>query len=653
MVHVQSPVVYKNSAAIVTSAPDNGKFSIKFQSAPATPSKGASYSTQSVRAKDVLCLAEGEASSLEDMLRFAEESAPKAEDIYDPETALKNPLACRVKEAWELLVSDDGTAREPVDFKDLVSLFYGNLTATESWGLFLALKNTVYFSQSLKEQTEGRIVFVPRSEDEINELQRKADEKGNEARLRAEFLERLKNKSLILPDDGKFMGDVEALALGKTDRSRTMHDARIKETPERAHRLLLDTGLWAVTRNPYPVRWGLSMQSASENLSSPPDEERTSVPGISYAIDNEWSADPDDAVAFDGEYLWVHIADPASTVMPDSSIDKAARERGATLYLPEGASRMLCEDSLEDYALGLTEKSRALSFRIRLSEDGSVQDCDVMKTLVNVRRLTYQEATALKDTPEFLPLFKIAGRNMERRNRSGAVQIDIPEVHIKVEPETRKVMIEPDIHPAAADMVREMMLLAGEGAAKFAFKNGIPFPFVSQEAPAIPEELPDGLARQFRLRRCMRRRTVGVTPSMHCGLGINMYSQVTSPLRRYGDLIAHQQLRAFLDGRKLLDKDEVLMRVSQGDAAAVAARNAERKSTLHWTLVYLLQNPDWTGDAVCVDKSGRVPQWFIPGLGLETFFAPSSDVPLNGVTRVKAGSINLPELQVDFMQTDL
>ena len=143
---------------------------------------------------------------------------------------------------------------------------------------------------------------------------------------------------------------------------------------------------------------------------------------------------------------------------------------------------------------------------------------------------------------------------------------------------------------------------------------------------------------------------MGVTPGMHCGLGLNMYSQVTSPLRRYGDLIAHQQLRAFLDGRELLDKDTMLMRVSEGDASAIAARNAERKSDTHWTLVYLLQNPEWTGEAVCVDKSGRMPQWFIPSLGMETFFVPKTEPELNAVVNVKAANIKLPELAVDFIE---
>jgi exoribonuclease-2 len=100
----------------------------------------------------------------------------------------------------------------------------------------------------------------------------------------------------------------------------------------------------------------------------------------------------------------------------------------------------------------------------------------------------------------------------------------MPEVHISVDMETKKVSIEPRKDTQSADLVREAMILAGEGAARFAFKNGIPFPYVSQEEPDIPKDIPQGLAGQFRLRKCMRRRTVSVTPSQHAGMGLGMYS---------------------------------------------------------------------------------------------------------------------------------
>ena len=632
MIKKNSVVLYKNDAALVTDSPSGGKFPIQFPT-----QKAGVYSTQNVREKDVVLLHEGPASSLKAVL----DKASSADFNMD------GTVGKQLAEAHELLLSDEATSSSPIEFSELVQLFYGDFSADEAYALYALIRDTLYFSASQKDYENQRLVFIPRSQKDIDAIKEKADQKGKEEELRAAFIQRLKQKQLI-EGDSKYMVDVESLALGKTDKSRTMHDAHMKETPERAHKLLLDTGIWKITRNPYPYRWGLSMHSASESLASPPEEERLEVEGVSYAIDNEWSTDPDDAVAFDGKYLWVHIADPASTVMPDSSIDKVARERGSTLYIPEGASRMLCEESLEDYALGLTSKSRALSFRLELNDDGTINDCQIFKTHVNVKRLTYQEADTLKESPELKPLFDIAEKNEQRRKKSGAVQIQMPEVNISVDPDTKNVTIKEVVHPQSSAMIREMMLLAREGAARFAFQNGIPFPFVSQEEPDRIESVPEGLAGQYRLRRCMHRRSVGVTPSMHCGLGLAMYSQVTSPLRRYGDLIAHMQLRAFLDKRQMLDKDTMLLRVAMGEEASQAAHKAERKSNMHWTLVYLLQNPEWTGKAVCLDTSQKLPLFSIPSLALEVNIAVNAELNLNQEIDVKVSSINLPELTVEF-----
>ncbi|MBQ0052354.1 MAG: RNB domain-containing ribonuclease [Treponema sp.] len=628
-----SVVIYKNLPAIVGDM-EGDKFSISWCSARATSTgKKAVYSSQKVREKDVVLLSEGPAANVDQLLDFADKA-------LEGNSEVKN----QISEIHELLLSDDSTAAASTEFNELFELVRGELKVVECWGVYSALKNCFEFEEILEN---SKILFKPRSLQEIEALKNKAFEKEHAEELRSQFIQRLKNNEL-LPEDSKFMGDVEALALGTTDKSKTMHEAGIKETPERAHKLLLDTKIWDITRNPYPLRWGLSSKSANLGLGLPPQEERTVVSGVSFAIDNQWSTDPDDAIAFDGEYLWVHIADPASFVQPDSEIDKMARGRGATLYIPEGAARMLSEDCLEDYALGLREESLALSFKMKLSENGDIEDCDVLRTRVTVKRLTYEQADELKETPELKPLFEIARRNFERRCKNGAVNISIPEVHIDVDPETKKVSIGSTPHPESADVVREAMVLAGEAAAKFAFKNNLPFPFISQEEPEIPKELPEGLAGQFRLRRCMRKRSVNVTPSSHAGLGVGMYSQVTSPLRRYGDLISHQQLRAFLKGEKLIDKDTMLMRMSEGDAAAQASRKAERNSRTHWTLVYLLQNPEWSGEAICVEIQPKQALYFIPSLGMETMIGGEAPVELNGTVKLTVSKIDLPNLEVVF-----
>lgn len=638
MIRKNAIVLYKNQIATVTDI-DGDKYLISFCPFALTKeniekfgSKGFLPSEQKVREKDIILLSKNENPekiSLESLIKQNDEK-----------------LSDKIKEAWELLTSDESTSNETISFLDLAELVDSSYKDLFAWNFYSTLSSSLEFGQN---DEKNPLSFIPRKKEEIEELSNKQNAKAREAEEREAFLKRLKQKKLN-PEDSIYMGDVEAFALGKTDKSKTLSDAGFSQDVEKAHKLLIDTGIWDYTRNPYPFRWGLSVQSAKEGLASPPEEERLHVDGTFYAIDNKWSCDPDDAVGFDGTYLWVHIADPASTVMPDSSIDKTARDRGATLYIPEGASRMLAEQSLSDYALGLKRNSLALSFRLLLDDNCAIKECKVFKTSIDVECITYEEADQRKESPELKPLFEIAKKNEARRNANGAVNINFPEVHITVDPETKKVFITPIVEFESAGVIREMMLLAGEGAAHFAFENQIPFPYVSQEAPDIPSKLPEGLAGDFKMVKSMHKRSVGVTPSSHAGIGIGMYSQVTSPLRRYSDLIAHEQLRAFLDGRELIDKNTMLERISAGDEAAIACKKVERKSNMHWTLVYLLQNPDWTGEAIFVEQKGREGVFMIPSLAQQTLMIPSRQLELNEKVTVRASNIDIPSQKVDFLE---
>lgn len=635
MIRKNSIVLYKNQIALVNDI-EGDKFIIQFCSFPLTEEKISKFGSknficqeQKVRDKDIVLLSTSESPakySFEELIKYNDDQ-----------------IDTKICEAWELLNSDNCF---DIEFSELAELVDSDFNDKKAWFIFNSLVKSLQFKLI---DDKASLKFKLTTADEIEVLKKKKNEKEHEKEERQNFLMRLKQKQL-LPEDSIFMGDVEAFALGKTDKSKTLADAGFSQDVEKAHKLLIDTGIWDYTRNPYPFRWGLSVQSAKEGLKSPPEEERLIVPGVAYAIDNKWSKDPDDAIAFDGTYLWVHIADPASTVMPESSIDKAARDRGATLYIPEGASRMLAEESLSDYALGLKRESLALSFRLLLEDNCSIKECKVFKTKVNVECITYEDADQKKDSPELKPLFEIARKNIIRRNSQGAVNINLPEVHITVDPDTKKVSICKITEYESADVVREMMLLAGEGAAHFAFENNIAFPYVSQEAPDIPQTLPPGLAGEFKTVKSMHRRSVGVTPAAHAGIGIGMYSQVTSPLRRYSDLIAHQQLRAFLDGRELIDKNTMLERISAGDEAAIACKKVERKSNMHWTLVYLLQNPDWTGEAVFVEQKGNLCVFMIPSLAQQTTLVPSKPLNLNDTITVKASNIDISSQNVVFSE---
>ena len=626
-----SVVLYKNSVAIVTEI-ESDKYIIKYCSQPASPTgKKTVYNEQKVREKDFVILHEGPVSSLEKLLSFSDEN-----------------IQNQIEEVYELLQSDSSTENQPVSLQELSEYARNSFVADESWAFYTSLVNDVHFSLSTEDLKNGKIVFIPRTLTEIEQINQKKYEKEHENEIKAAFFERLKNRKLDLPSDAKYMGEVEAFALCKTDKSKVLAEAKIPQTVEKAHQLLIETGIWDITKNPYPTRYGFSFDSAREQLGKMPEEERLVLNEIAYAIDGENSTDPDDAISFDGECLWVHVADPASSVEPGSSIDIAARDRGTTLYIPEGASRMLCESCLEDYALGLKNPSNSLSFKIYLDEESQIVDCQVYKTTIQVKRLTYAQAEQQKDSPELKVFFDLARKNKARREKNGAVTIQMPEVDIFVDKNTKKVTVEPDEKYESNEMVAECMILAGEGAAKFAFKNQIPFPFVSQEVPEFPPQIPDGWAGSFAKIKCMRKRSVGITPGRHAGLGVSFYSQVTSPLRRYGDLIAHQQLRAFIDKRHLMGKDELLERVAAGDAASIAAKKASRFSDTHWKLVYLLQNPENEYEGFCIDKRGNDALFLIPKLDMQTTMKNCMEIKLNESKMLKMKKVDIPTQTADF-----
>jgi exoribonuclease-2 len=154
----------------------------------------------------------------------------------------------------------------------------------------------------------------------------------------------------------------------------------------------------------------------------------------------------------------------------------------------------------------------------------------------------------------------------------------------------------------------------------------------------------------FAQRRVMQRSQQGSAPGAHAGLGMGLYVQCTSPLRRYLDLVVHQQLRAWLRGDALLDGTAVMERVGAADAVSGSVRQVERQANAHWTLVYLQQNPGWTGEGVIVDKRGGRNVVLLPVLDWETQIHLKQNLPLNSAVSLTVKNVNLPHLEAHFRQ---
>jgi exoribonuclease-2 len=612
-------VVYKNKPALVKELVD-GKFSISLQD-------GAQVK---VRDKDIELIHPGPLKTF------------SALELFQPKTSA-------IKEAWELL-SDEGA---PLSLKDFSVFIFNEYTPSSAYAVYTVLQDGLFFSGTVNE-------IIPHSREKIEAEEARRGEKQREADERTDFLNRVKacfkkpDEDLFLSADMRFIQDIEALAYGKSTKSRTMKELNLGETPEEAHSLLLKTGFWTTEVNPHPSRFGLSLNKTDICPPPPPDEKRRDLCHLeAFAIDSPWSNDPDDAVSVQENVVYVHVADPASSVTPGSPVEKEARNRGVTLYLPETTVRMLADDTLPMFALGLSEKSLALTFKMTLDNEGRITETEIFPSIVKVRRMTYEEADKeMKeaDTPDakaLCALNEIALCYFKRRTAQGAANIELPEVHVSVKNGIPEIM--PVVHHRSAAMVRECMIMAGEGAGNWAAGNGLAFPYLSQEAD-IQANIPDGFAGSWQMRRYMRPRILSTKPGRHQGLGLDIYTQVTSPLRRYTDLLAHIQIRSFLRGGALLDADDVLTRLGYSEAASSAAVQAERSSVNYWLMVYLADKTDSVWDAVAIEKKGNRWAVIIPSLALETQVTLQNDVAPNDTVRLILKSVNIPKGEAVFVQ---
>jgi len=160
------------------------------------------------------------------------------------------------------------------------------------------------------------------------------------------------------------------------------------------------------------------------------------------------------------------------------------------------------------------------------------------------------------------------------------------------------------------------------------------------------------MSEMYTLRRLQRRGQVGVSPSQHAGLGLPAYTRATSPLRRYLDLVVHQQLRLHLMGYAPLSEMEILERVGASEAVLGTVNQAEMLSERHWTLVYLLQHPGWRGEGVLVEKKGLRGRFVLPELALETQLHMRLDLPLDSRVMLSLKEVNLAELEAYFQVLD-
>jgi len=567
----------------------------------------------------------------------------KTKRVRDKDIALLHPGPVRdlsalesaegnVEEAWELLQG------ETASLEEVAELVFGEYTPASAWQTWRLLNDGLYFKGSVRN------LSARKAEDVEAERAERARKEAQQLEWSA-FLQRVQQGQLEQQDFSR-LGEVERVALGKTAKSRVLGALKIAETPESAHGFLLRCGYWPERFNPWPLRQGAAIESPDLAVPVLADEERRDLTHLqSWAIDDEGNTDPDDAISLEGDRIWVHVADVAALVRPDSHLDQAARARSANLYLPEKMVQMLPPKVTDQLGLGLQEESVALSFGFRLNAEAEITDIEITPSQVRVTRISYDDAEQRLQDPEFHALHEITKRYRAARLARNAAEINLPEVSVRVVKDA--ILIKPLPRLEARQMVTDTMLMAGEAAARFAEQHDIIIPYAVQPEPSEIRR-PESMSEAYAYRRLFKPSNAALNPGRHFGLGLDYYARTTSPLRRYADLVVHQQLRAFVTGNTLLDKDKVAERMAEASAVTGIIRRAERLSNLHWKLIWLKEQGNWQGEAVIMALEERKAVVMIPQLALESRIRRSGDMQPDQQITLQVQDVDIPSQSVYF-----
>lgn len=571
--------------------------------------------THTVHPRDIEFVVPGE--------RLPPQAIPKFQTQLAP---FLDPAALEV--AWEILEPDHAST-DPAKLADLLFSEVNGVTCYAAH--VLLVEDKLYFKQKGDQ-------FEPRSPAQVAELKHQLELAQTRAQELANFRQKLTDALTGTPvtwttSDRQRLECLERYVLqaeeckDKAAAQELLASLQRPKHDKAAFDLLVDLGIWSphenlnLRRSQIPLKFGAEVTKWVSNIcqNPPPDRALNRIDLTKhhvYTIDDESTTEIDDGLSLetlpDGSHrIWVHIADPTRWLEPNDLLDREARKRGTTVYLPTGIIPMFPPElATGSMSLVQGQVCHALSFGIDLDHQGQVIDFQVCPSLIKPRyRLTYEdvnEMVQLGVEPDLDHLDRLARLRHQWRLAQGAIHIRLPETSIKVNPPAELIVEVLDDSPSR-QLVAEMMILTGEVAAKFAQTHNIPVPYRFQARPDLPtpevlQQLPPGPVREFAIVRCMTKGEMGVYPFAHAGLALSAYCQVTSPIRRYGDLLAHFQIKAFLNGAPLpYDHDSLTAMLSMIDGAIYEAAQVEKQTNRYWSLEYLRRQGNQVWRAVLLD----------------------------------------------------
>ena len=600
-----------------------------------------------------------------------------AESYIDPDS---------LEVAWEFIQEEGETVTPP----DLAELLFSEQEPVTCYAAYCLLsRDKIYFKKKGDR-------YEPRSASQVAEIKHQLEVQAQKEQEKQQFISHL--QSAIAGEQVTWsesertkLETIAKIVLFPDQNHRPAQDllASVNKSsdPQRVFDLLVQIGWWSEHENLFLLRGSYPLQFSQRILNVAQERLETASLDIrdlddrldltqlkTYTIDDESTKEIDDGLSIEPlaegqSRIWVHIADPTRLVNFGDELDQEARRRSTSLYLPTGMISMFPPElATGPMSLVQGEVCAALSFGVVLDATGAIADCQIKSTLVKpTYRLTYDDVDEMlqlgvTDEPEIIELAEWAEKRRSYRKAQGSIEILMPESSIKVKNEpdnNQEVTIELLESSVSRQLVAEMMILAGEITGRYASDHNLPLPFRGQPQPELPPEeelmvLPPGPVRYCAIRRCMPRSEMGINPMRHASLGLDSYIQVTSPIRRYTDLIAHFQLKAHLKGEELPFTRESLQEIIFSIGTSVyEAIQIERQTNRYWSFEYLRRHQDTIWQAVMLRwlrEDDGLAIILLEDLGLELVHRFDRHINLGDRLEVKVSTVNPRRDEIRFQE---
>ncbi len=525
---------------------------------------------------------------------------PSPEDLLDAAKAIA--ADADLEFLWEV------AGQEEFGFAELGAEYFGHAPLpTEAAGLILALHNApIYFYK------KGRGRYKAAPEQSLRAAQAGIEKKKQQAVVQAAYVEQLKANQL--PES---MQPLVQQLLFKPDKNSIEYkalEAACDELHTTPQRLLLAAGGFGSPRELHMARFLFDNFPRGAGFAPVPVP---ATPGglplaevAAFSIDDVTTTEIDDAFSVvtlaDGMLkVGIHIAAPGLGIRPDDAIDKIARARMSTVYMPGDKITMLPDEVVNAFTLAEGKTCPALSLYATLNPaDWSVLATETRAEMVPIKsNLRHNdlddlvnEATLASGEGEYPHKAELGqlwqwalvleAARMKKREAFGLKPEQNNRVDFNFYVEDDVVSVVRRKRGAPLDkIVAELMIFANSTWGKLMHDSGVPGIYRSQGAGSGA-----GWAAKMQVRMVTHA-------APHQGLGVDQYAWSTSPLRRYTDLVNQWQILACAEHgvtaplvAPFKPRDATLFSiVSAFDAAYAAYNDHQQNMERYWCLRWLGQ----------------------------------------------------------------